>query len=119
MFTYFAYILASKPYGTLYTGVTNNLIVRIEQHRSGTASSFTRKYQVHTLVWYQTFGDVNEAIQREKSIKEWRRQWKINLIERDNPHWQDLYPLLPGVQPIPTDWARGAMGPGHKARDDK
>ena len=100
MLAYFVYILASKPYGTLYIGVTNGLIRRVEEHRAGTASKFTAKYKVHTLVWYQEFVDVNEAIQREKTMKEWPRQWKINLIERDNPNWVDLFPLLPGVQAI-------------------
>ena len=118
MFSYFVYILASKRYGTLYIGVTNNIIVRVEQHHAGTGSSFTRRYKVHLLVWCEEFADVNEAIQREKTMKEWPRQWKINLIERENPHWQDLYPLLPGVTPIPADWASGAMGPGDKPRDD-
>ncbi len=100
MHCYFVYILASKPYGTLYIGVTNGLIRRVEAHRAGTASKFTARYKVHTLVWYQEFADANEAIQREKTMKEWPRQWKINTIERDNPHWVDLFPSLPGVQSI-------------------
>ncbi len=98
MQSYFCYILASKPYGTLYIGITNGLIRRVEQHREGTASKFTRKYKVDTLVWYQEFADVNEAIQFEKTMKEWPRQWKINLIERDNPRWADLYRSLLGVR---------------------
>ena len=100
MLAYFVYILASKPYGTLYIGVTNGLIRRIDEHRAGTASKFTTKYKVRLLVWYQEFGDVAEAIQREKTMKEWPRQWKINVIERDNPHWVDPFPSLPGVRPI-------------------
>ena len=99
MNSYFTYLLASKPYGTLYIGVTNGLIRRVEQHRDGTASKFTRKYKVYMLVWYQEFADAADAIQREKTMKDWPRQWKINLIERDNPHWVDLYPSLPGVKP--------------------
>ncbi len=95
--SYFAYILASRPYGTLYVGVTNGLIRRIQQHRHGHGSSFTRKYRVYRLVWYQQFSTAAKAIQREKAIKEWPRQWKINIIERENPHWLDLYPGLPGV----------------------
>ena len=118
MNTYFVYILASKPYGTLYIGVTNNIIGRVDQHRAGTGSRFTAKYKVHVLVWYQPFAEIDEAIQREKTIKEWRRQWKINLIETENRHWQDLYSSLPGVRPIADDWPRGAMGPGDKPRDD-
>ena len=100
MLAYCTYMLASKPYGTLYIGVTNGLIRRIEQHRDGTASAFTRKYKVHTLVWFEEFADINDAIQREKTMKEWPRQWKINLIERDNPHWVDLFPSLSGVRPL-------------------
>jgi len=100
MRTYFVYMLASKPYGTLYIGVTNDIIGRVEQHRAGTGSKFTSRYKVHTLVWFQQFTDILEAIQREKTMKEWPRAWKTNLIERDNPHWVDLYPSLPGVRPM-------------------
>jgi putative endonuclease len=85
------YILASKPRGTLYIGVTNGLIQRIEQHRAGTGSAFTRRYGVHTLVWYEEFATARHAIQREKSLKHYTRAWKVNLIERTNPHWLDLY----------------------------
>lgn len=106
--TYWAYILASRPRGTLYIGVTNNIIERVEQHRLGVGSAFTRKYRVHTLVWLEPYGDVRDAIQREKSLKRYLRDWKINLIERDNPHWQDLYLTLPGVAPIPEDWVKRA-----------
>jgi putative endonuclease len=95
--TYFVYILASKPRGTLYAGVTNSLLDRVQQHRNGTGSAFTRRYKVHTLVWYEMFSDIQLAIQREKTIKHYVRDWKINLIERTNPHWQDLYPTLPGA----------------------
>jgi putative endonuclease len=98
--SYWVYILASKPRGTLYVGVTNGIIVRVEQHRSGEGSEFTRKYKVHLLVWFQEFTYIREAIQREKTIKEWPRAWKINLVERTNPHWDDLYPYLPGVRPV-------------------
>jgi putative endonuclease len=97
MRSYFVYILASKPRGTLYIGVTNAIVLRVEQHRAGVGSSFTRRYRVHLLVWFQEFGDIREAIQREKTLKEWPRAWKINLIERENQHWVDLYPTLPGV----------------------
>jgi putative endonuclease len=99
MRSYWVYILASKPRGTLYAGVTNGLIRRVEQHRTGKGSVFTRNYRVTQLVWYQEFADIREAIQREKTIKEWPRHWKINLIERDNPNWEDLFPSLPGVAP--------------------
>jgi putative endonuclease len=86
MRSYWTYILASQPQGTLYIGVTNGLIRRVEQHRAGGASAFTRKYSVHTLVWYEEFGDVRQAIQREKTLKHYNRDWKINLIERTNPY---------------------------------
>jgi putative endonuclease len=99
MRTYFVYLLASKPLGTLYIGVTNTIIDRVAQHRVGKGSVFTRRYNVHRLVWFQEYGDIREAIQREKTLKEWPRDWKISLIERDNPHWIDLYPTLPGVIP--------------------
>ena len=99
MRTYFVYLLARKPRGTLYIGVTNTIIDRIAQHRAGKGSVFTRRYNVHRLVWFQEYGDIREAIQREKTLKEWPRDWKISLIERDNPHWIDLYPTLPGVIP--------------------
>jgi putative endonuclease len=118
MRSYWVYILASKHRGTLYTGVTNGIIFRVEQHRAGKGSSFTRKYKVHRLVWFQEFGDVREAIQREKTMKEWPRSWKVNLIERENPHWIDLYPSLPGVRPPKIKGVRGAVGPGDKPRDD-
>ena len=109
MQAYWAYMLASRHYGTLYVGVTNGILRRVEQHRAGAGSAFTRKYKVDRLVWYEEFADVREAIQREKTLKEWPRQWKINLIERSNPHWMDLSPTLPGAQP--TDGSR-AQGPG-------
>jgi putative endonuclease len=99
---YFVYIMASKPYGTLYIGVTSDLISRVQQHRSGEKPGFTSRYKVHTLVYFEPFGDVMAAIQREKSMKKWKRDWKLNLIERDNPHWCDLYPSLVGEVPIQT-----------------
>ena len=100
MRSYWVYILASRPRGTLYVGVTNGIIFRVEQHRAGKGSSFTRKYKVHTLVWFQEFADIREAIQREKTLKEWPRAWKVNLIEEANPQWEDLYPSLPSVTPV-------------------
>ena len=99
MYAYWVYLLASRPRGTLYIGVTNGLIRRVDEHRAGTASAFTRKYKVHMLVWFDEFPSPEVAIQREKTMKEWPRAWKVNLIERDNPHWIDLYPSLPGVAP--------------------
>jgi putative endonuclease len=87
---YFVYLLASKPYGTLYTGITSNLIQRVYQHKEGLVDGFTKKYNVHRLVFYEVHSDVNEAILREKRIKKWNRQWKINLIEQHNPQWLNL-----------------------------
>jgi putative endonuclease len=84
------YILASKPYGTLYIGVTSNLASRIEAHRNGSVDGFTKDYGVHTLVYVEVHADMYEAIQREKRLKEWNRAWKIRLIEASNPEWKDL-----------------------------
>ena len=83
------YILASKPYGTLYVGVTSNLALRIEAHRNG-VEGFTKQYNVHTLVYFEVHDDMYEAIQREKRVKKWNRAWKIRLIEETNPEWKDL-----------------------------
>ena len=102
--SYFSYILTNKPRGTLYVGVTNRLIRRIEDHRGGTASAFTRRYKIHLLVRFEEFQYIDDAIRRETAIKGWRRDWKVNLIERSNPHWVDLYPQLPGIRPVPDDW---------------
>jgi putative endonuclease len=84
------YILASEPYGTLYVGVTSRLAERIEAHRNGTVDGFTKRYGVHTLVYFEVHADMYEAIQREKRLKKWNRAWKIRLIEEMNPEWKDL-----------------------------
>jgi len=84
------YILASQRNGTLYVGVTSNLVQRLWQHRNDQAEGFTKKYQVHTLVWYEAHETMESAIAREKAIKEWQRTWKLELIEAVNPDWQDL-----------------------------
>jgi putative endonuclease len=88
---YYVYILASRPYGTLYVGVTNDLVRRVYEHREGLADGFTKRYGVRCLVYYETFDGVELAIRREKSLKRWQRPWKIALIERDNPQWGDLW----------------------------
>ena len=93
------YILASSTYGTLYIGVTSDLIARLWQHRSGEVEGFTGRYGVHRLVRFEQFADMTSAIAREKQLKRWHRQWKINLIESDNPDWHDLAPGL-GLPPI-------------------
>ena len=91
---YFVYMVASKRNGTVYTGVTNNLLRRAAEHRDKIAPGFTRRYGVNILVWYETFDDVNDAIVREKQIKGWNRAWKVRLIEKNNPVWNDLAPGL-------------------------
>jgi len=88
---YYIYILASKRNGTLYIGVTNNLIKRVYEHRSNMVEGFTKKYSVHKLVYLEVCTDVNEAIAREKRLKGWNRKWKLQLIENTNPEWKDLY----------------------------
>lgn len=93
------YILASQPRGTLYIGVTSDLIGRLWQHRNGIIEGFTSRYDVLRLVRYEMFGDMERAILREKQLKRWHRQWKINLIENDNPDWHDLAVGL-GLPPI-------------------
>jgi len=90
----YVYILASKPYGTLYIGVTNDLARRVYAHRQGTASRFTGRYAVTLLVWFERYETVAEAIQRETSLKRWKRDWKIDLVNKTNPEWRDLYPTL-------------------------
>ena len=89
--SYYVYILASKRNGTLYIGVTNNLIRRVYIHKRDLNDGFTSKYQVHRLVYYESTGDIRGAIQREKQLKKWKRAWKIHLIETTNPTWRDLY----------------------------
>ena len=88
---YYVYILASKPKGTLYIGVTNSLAHRVWQHKRGLVEGFTKRYGVHRLVHYEVFARPSEAIQREKRLKKWNRAWKVRLIESTNPEWEDLY----------------------------
>jgi putative endonuclease len=88
---YWVYILASSRNGTLYVGITNDLARRIHEHRAGIADSFTRRYGVHRLVHMEAFGSLMQAREREARLKRWRRAWKIELIERGNPEWRDLY----------------------------
>ena len=89
--TYWLYILASGRNGTLYIGVTNDISRRVQEHRDGRAGSFTSRYGVTALVWFETFDDVNDAILRETQMKKWRRAWKIRVIEEMNPDWADLF----------------------------
>jgi putative endonuclease len=89
--SYCVYILASKIGGTLYIGVTNDLIRRVHEHKSDVVDGFSKKYGVHRLVYFEQFDDVENAIRREKRLKKWNRAWKIRLIEESNPNWEDLY----------------------------
>ncbi len=90
------YILSNKRHGTLYIGVTSNLIQRIWQHREGLAEGFAQRYGLKMLVWFELCDEMNAAIAREKQLKEWRCDWKIRLIEEANPDWQDLWPQIIG-----------------------
>jgi putative endonuclease len=91
---YFVYVLASRRNGTLYVGVTSDLVKRVQEHRQGLVPGFTSKYVIKTLVYWELHHDINEAILREKRIKRWQRKWKLDLIEAANPQWRDLWPEL-------------------------
>ena len=90
--TYFVYLLASQRNGTLYLGVTNDIVRRVSEHRSKEIAGFTRDYGVTRLVWYETYPTSGEAIAAEKEMKKWRRAWKLAAIEANNPDWRDLWP---------------------------
>ena len=85
------YILASKRNGTLYIGVTSELVKRIWEHKNNRVEGFTKRYNVHRLVWYELHDSMESAITREKRLKNWKRKWKLELIESSNPNWQDMY----------------------------
>ncbi len=91
MKTYYVYIMASQKNGTLYIGVTNNLARRVSEHKHRIHEGFTKRYKVYMLVYYEVFYSITAAIKREKQIKKWKRLWKIQLIEKMNPYWHDLY----------------------------
>ncbi len=116
--TYWVYILSSRRHGTLYVGVTNSLERRVAQHKAKECSGFTSKYGVDRLVWFRGYGEVTAAIAFEKRLKRWRRDWKIRLIEEDNPHWEDLYvAMMAPWTDAPCSWvpdtssARSGMTP--------
>ncbi len=94
--SFYVYILASRIGGTLYIGVTNDLIRRVGEHKLKTAESFTKRHEVTRLVYFENFDQIEQAIHREKRLKKWPRAWKISLIEKDNPNWIDLYPQIAG-----------------------
>jgi putative endonuclease len=89
--TYYVYILANKPRGTLYVGVTNNLVRRVFEHKNKLIEGFTERYDVNLLVWYASSESIESAIAYEKKLKRWRREWKIEMIEKQNAEWVDLY----------------------------
>jgi putative endonuclease len=90
----FVYIMASKRYGTIYTGVTSDLLKRVWEHRNEVIPGFTKRYHLHTLVWFERHETIQSAIQREHNIKHWKREWKTTLVDATNPDWDDLYPSL-------------------------
>ena len=92
----YIYLLASKKNGTLYIGVTRDLINRVDEHKNDVVEGFTQKYKVHNLVYYEHHDDIHAAIQREMQLKKWNREWKIRLIEKSNAEWTDLYESLLG-----------------------
>ena len=91
---YYVYLTASKKHGTLYLGVTNDLVRRIYEHKTKATRGFTAQYHVTRLVWFEAYDDPVDAISREKELKKWRRDWKIRVIEEENPDWSDLYPSI-------------------------
>ena len=97
---YYVYMTASRRYGTLYLGVTNNLSRRAWQHKTKVFPGFSAKYGVDRLVWYETYERIDEAIAREKALKKWRRDWKIRLIEEMNPDWSDLYDFAQSLRAV-------------------
>ena len=104
----FVYILASKRNGTLYVGVTADLLRRMDEHKNKLVDSFTKKYAIDKLVYYEIFEDINDAIKREKCIKTWHRAWKLNLIEKSNSEWEDLYDkILQSVDPFAALFCTG------------
>ena len=94
--SFYVYIPASRIGGTLYIGVTNDLVRRVAEHKSKIAESFTKRYDVVRLVYFETFDGIEQAIHREKRLKKWTRAWKVQLIEGENPNWDDLYPSIAG-----------------------
>jgi putative endonuclease len=95
--SFYVYILASRIGGTIYIGVTNDLVRRVAEHRLKSVEGFTKKYEVDRLVYFEQFDDVENAIRREKQLKKWNRAWKVRLIEELNPNWDDLYPGIAGA----------------------
>lgn len=99
----FVYMMTNKPDGTLYTGVTNDLIRRAHEHRTHMTKGFTDRYNLERLVWFEQHEEPGEAIRREKAIKRWNRAWKVDLIEAQNPNWRDLWSEIAGSSPTMTE----------------
>jgi putative endonuclease len=91
---FYVYLLASRPFGTLYIGMTADLVKRVWEHKAKAISGFTAEYGVDQLVWYEEHASLESAFVRERQLKKWKRSWKIQLIEADNPQWIDLYPTI-------------------------
>ena len=102
----FFYILASRRQGTIYAGCTTDLAKRVYEHREGLVPGFTCRYGVKRLAYFETYDDISDAIVRERRVKEWKRAWKIQLIERDNPFWEDLAVSVLGFEPLPLESLR-------------
>lgn len=109
---YHVYILSSRPQGTLYIGMTNDLLSRLYEHKTKAREGFTKRYDVNQLVWFEARRGLNDAFQRERRLKQWKRQWKINLIETMNPQWEDLAmrPDLPWEDPDVASRYRSLLG---------
>jgi len=93
---FYVYILCNKRNGTLYTGVTSDIVKRVYEHKHGLVEGFTKKYKIHHLVWYEIHESAESAIIREKQIKKWKRDWKLKIIEKENPQWVDLFKSICG-----------------------
>ena len=100
---YYVYIMASQRNGTLYIGMTNDLVSRVWEHKNDKKEGFTKRYAIHMLVYYEIYGTAYEAIEREKQLKKWKRAWKLELIENVNPDWIDLYSSNSEILPLPKD----------------
>ena len=105
----YVYILASRRHGTIYIGSTTDLAKRMYEHREGLVPGFTRAHGVKRLVYFETYDDISDAIVRERRMKEWQRNWKVRLIEQDNPNWEDLAVSLLGFEPLGADEAQAEL----------
>jgi putative endonuclease len=102
MAEYYVYILASRPGGAIYVGTTNNLIRRAYEHKIGAVKGHTKRFNIDRLVYFESYADVRDAVQREQNIKHWPRAWKINLFLESNPEWRDLYEEIAGASALPS-----------------